>query len=226
MTSIVPAILAKTRSDFEKRLEQLRPFFYRAQIDVLNNTWLPHSSFADPQIIDTIAKNMTFEIHLMVDVSSYDLSQWNRPWVEKIAFHVETAHELRQYLDAIRSMGKKVFLAINPETSTARIEKYLRNIDGVIFMTVHPGKMGSAFVPEVLEKIHSFHHAHRRIEIQADGGITNETLPSLLSIGVSTCAVGSYFTEEHMEDRVMSLLSIAEAHEARERKAQREKTKS
>jgi len=214
MTYVAPTILVPTEAVLKERIAAIRQVYVRAQIDVLNDTFVKASSFADAQVIDGVIHSVTCEVDLMVDMSNYDLAQWNKSWVDKIAFHIEAITDPRPIIELIKSWGKKVFLSLNPDTSIGALEPYIKTIDGVLFMTVHPGRSGNPFQPQVLDAIKEFHDRHREVEIEVDGGVNVDTLPSLLSVGVSGFAVGSYLDNNHIEDRSQKLLSIIENFES------------
>jgi len=213
MTAIAPAILAENQAAFYERFKSLKPHFLKAQIDVVNDTIIPGQAWADAEVIDQWVGSMKFEVHLMVELENYDLEQWNRKWVEKIIVHVEAGDILDEVIKTIKSWGKQAFIAISPDTDVTQLEPYLNRVDGVMFMTIYPGRMGNPFQTDVLDVIKVFHAKHPKILIEADGGVTNETLPSLLSAGVSIVAIGSYLDSKKIEERLFEIIPIFEHYE-------------
>lgn len=210
MITVSPTILVATSQQFEERVRAIKPFFTRAQIDVLNNTLVAGTSFADPAYVDSLSTLLTFEVDLMVNLDEYDLAQWNRPWVDMIAVHVEAADDLKPSIETIQSWNKKAFVAINLETDIETLDPYLGSADGVLFMAVEPGRSGNPFKYDVVERILRFRETHDAIAIEVDGGISNQTLPPLLAAGVTRIAVGSYLENKKMEERSLALLEIIE----------------
>lgn len=217
MIYIVPTILVRTEKGFNERVAAIAPHFNRTQIDVLNDTLVSGSSFADAKAIERGIKELTCEVDLMVTLDGYDLSQWNRHWVDKIIFHSEATTEPQNHIQLIRSWGKKVFMSLNPGTDANLVVPYLKMIDGVLFMTVTPGRSGNLFRHEIVDVIREFHMTHPEVEIEVDGGVTSETMPLLLDAGVSGFAVGSFFDGAHIEENVMQLIETVERFEARSR---------
>jgi len=213
MIAVLPAILAKDKQDFEMRLSVLKNHFTKAQIDVVNESIIEGHSWAEPEDIESIVGTMKFEVHLMVDLKDYDLEQWNRAWIEKIILHVENGNILKEKMDLIKSWNKKVFLAINPDTPLEELKPFVKKADGVMFMTIDPGRMGNEFRPLVMDTIREFHDSNPDVELEVDGGITNDTLPPILSLGVSTVAVGSYFQNDKIEDHLLEVIPIVEHFE-------------
>lgn len=212
MISVAPTILVATPQELRERVQAIAPYFTRAQIDVLNNTFVSETSFADPDFVESLGSKLTFEIDLMVSVDEYDLEQWRRPWVDMIAFHIEATRKPAEHIAVVKSWGKRVFLALNPETEADAVSPYVKDVDGVLCMTVTPGKSGNPFQTEVLEKIQFLRKKYPKLDIEADGGVSADTLPSLLSVGVTGVAVGSYLAADKMEERSLALLSVIERH--------------
>jgi len=146
MNSIIPTILVSDRSSLEKRIAVLKKHFTRAQIDVLNDTLVEGTLFADPDVIESLIGNIQCEVHLMVSLDDYDLEQWNRDWVDKIIIHIEAGVAVEKAIKMVKAWGKKVFLALNPDTKLEEIEPYRKKVDGIMFLTVIPGKNGSLSV--------------------------------------------------------------------------------
>lgn len=217
MISIVPTILARTRTEFDARFAAVQPHFLKAHLDVLNNTLVNGESFHEAEYIGRQAGSIKFEIHLMVDLDDYDLSIWNQPWIEKMIVHCEAPGVAKQLSD-MRSWGKQLYIAANPDTQTDVLKPHLAHSDGCMVMTVMPGHMGAPFQPQALDTITWVRKHYSRLPIEADGGVSNETLLSLLDLGVTTVAVGSYLDTNDIENRLFSLIALIERFELRVKK--------
>ena len=204
MITIAPAILARDAGSFIQRIQSLREHVSIVQLDVINNTLVSGEAVADPALIKSLKTALTFEVHLMVDVKSYDLTQWNHSWVQSIIVHCES-EAYRDALATIRSWGKLAFLAINPSTQVEILEGALDACDGVVFMTVQPGAMGNEFHHEVVERIARFHEAHPSCVIEVDGGVNSANIKHLVNAGATRFAVGSFIDSAHVEDRLAQL---------------------
>lgn len=222
MISVVPTILARTRTEFDARFAALQPHFLKAHLDVLNNTLVNGESFHEAEYIGRQAGSIKFEIHLMVDLEDYNLSIWNQPWVEKVIVHCEAAGVAKQLSD-MRSWGKQLYIAANPDTEMSLLKPHLSHSNGCMVMTVMPGHMGAPFQPQTLDTIKWVHRQHPELPIEADGGVSNETLLALLDLGVSTVAVGSYLKNENVENRLFDLIALLERFEQKHATAKKTK---
>lgn len=196
MFHIIPAILAPDQETFEARLRAAESFADTVQIDILDNTFVPFSSWADPEVIKTLQTPLSYELHLMVaDVEKY-LTLWSPiKNVTRALFHIEPlvgrendAHDL---LGTMAFYGWETGLAVNPETDASVLEPFVEKINTVLFLGVNPGQSGQAFKPEVVEKIKAFKAAHPTIMVAVDGGVTAETIPALKAAGADVLCVAS-----------------------------------
>ena len=88
--------------------------------------------------------------------------------------------------------GKKAGIGINPETSIDRIKKYLAKVKQITVMTVHPGRYGAKFLPDVLKKVRQIRKIRPNLDIEVDGGINPDTIKKALNAGANKFVCGSY----------------------------------
>jgi ribulose-phosphate 3-epimerase len=107
--------------------------------------------------------------------------------------HVEAGPHLHRSLQAIRALGKKAGVSLNPATPVATVEHVLDLVDLVLVMSVNPGFGGQAFIPAAVEKIARLNAliGGRPIDIEVDGGITPETAPLVTAAGANVLVAGS-----------------------------------
>ncbi len=213
MIAVVPTILVPDRQAYDRRLAALKAHFVRAHLDVLNDTLVSGKSFCNSAYIGTRAVGLQFEVHVMVDCKNYNLAQWNQPWVEKIIVHAE-ASGADSCLASAHGWGKRVFVALNPGTDPQVITRFRSNVDGVMVMTVEPGRNAAPFQAQMLDVIKKIRSEHPLLELEADGGVSNETVQALLDVGITTVAVGSYLHNDRVEERLLDLIGIIEHFEA------------
>ncbi|KKQ96515.1 MAG: Ribulose-phosphate 3-epimerase [Parcubacteria group bacterium GW2011_GWC2_39_11] len=192
---LIPAILAKDPLEFSKKLDILDGTVEMVQIDIMDGNFVPETTFQD---LDQASSAMLeYELHLMVENPEEFIEQWQDvPNVKRAIIHAEIKKPLQPIIDQIHDLGWEAGIAINPETSWKKIEKYLKEIETVLVMTVHPGKSGQPFEETVkkynlLEKIKDLHHARPSLTISIDGGVNEETIPYLMQAGATRFTAGS-----------------------------------
>jgi ribulose-phosphate 3-epimerase len=192
---ISPSILA---ADFSKLGADVRALDDGGadwiHIDVMDGHFVPNISFGLP-ILQSLRKvtEKPFDVHLMISPADPYLAAFAAAGADLITVHAEAGPHLDRSLQAIRSLGKKVGVAVNPGTPVSVLEPVIDRLDLILIMTVNPGFGGQSFIRATLAKIAQAKAlAHgRAIDIEVDGGITLETAPDAVRAGANVLVAGS-----------------------------------
>jgi ribulose-phosphate 3-epimerase len=163
-------------------------------LDVMDGHFVPNITFGPP-VIKAIraASPKVFDCHLMIAPCDPYLAAFAEAGADIITVHAEAGPHLDRSLQAIRSLGKKAGVSLNPSTPASVIEYVLDRLDLVLLMTVNPGFGGQAFIPSVIDKVRQVKAlvGNRPIDIEIDGGITPETAPLVVAAGANVLVAGS-----------------------------------
>ncbi len=163
-------------------------------LDVMDGHFVPNITFGPP-IIKAIrgASKKVFDCHLMIAPADAYLAAFADAGCDVITVHAEAGPHLDRSLQAIRALGKKAGVSLNPSTPESVIEYVLDRLDLVLLMTVNPGFGGQAFIPSVVEKVKRVKAliGNRPIDIEIDGGVTPETAPQVVAAGANVLVAGS-----------------------------------
>jgi ribulose-phosphate 3-epimerase len=163
-------------------------------LDVMDGHYVPNITFG-PDVVRAIrgCSATCFDAHLMVANADSFLEAFARAGVNRLTVHVEACVHLDRTLRAIRALGMRAGVALNPATPEQAVAYVLDAVDLVMVMTVNPGLGGQAFIPAMLDKIRALSAmiGTRDIRIQVDGGITPETAPAAIAAGASVLVAGS-----------------------------------
>ncbi len=110
-----------------------------------------------------------------------------------ITVHVEAGPHNHRSLQAIRALGKKVGVTMNPGTPESSIENVIDLVDLVLVMSVNPGFGGQKFIPDALIKLRNVRAlvGARPIDVEIDGGITAQVAPEAARAGANVFVAGS-----------------------------------
>ena len=163
-------------------------------LDVMDGHFVPNITFGPP-IIKAIrgASKKVFDCHLMIAPADPYFAAFAEAGCDVITVHAEAGPHLDRSLQAIRALGKKAGVSLNPSTPVDVIEYVLDRLDLVLLMTVNPGFGGQAFIPSVVEKVRRVKAlvGNRPIDIEIDGGVTPETAPLVVAAGANVLVAGS-----------------------------------
>jgi ribulose-phosphate 3-epimerase len=197
VVAIAPSILA---ADFARLGEQVqeveRAGVDRIHVDIMDGHFVPNLSMG-PAIVKGIRPitKLPLEIHLMVEDPLLFVEPFLAAGADTIIGHVEVLSLPRVFLENVRKAGKRVGLAIKPETDVATLEAFLDDLDVALCMTVHPGFGGQAFLPDSPPRIGKLKHLldkrNSSCELEVDGGIDDRTGPLTVIAGANVLVAGT-----------------------------------
>ena len=163
-------------------------------VDVMDGRFVPNISFG-PVVVDALKRStsLPLDVHLMIVEPERHLEAFAPAGADMITVHYEASPHLHRTLQAIRALGVKVGVAINPHTPAAALTEVLHMVDVVLVMSVNPGWGGQAFLPETLPKITELRAmlGERTVDISVDGGIGADNAAAVIEAGATILVAGS-----------------------------------
>ena len=163
-------------------------------VDVMDGHFVPNISFG--AVVMKAIRAVTdkpFDVHLMISPVDAYLAEFAKGGADIITVHAEAGPHLHRSLQAIRALGKKAGVALNPATPVSAIQHVIDDCDLVLVMSVNPGFGGQSFIPESLNKLRQAKAliGGRDIDLEVDGGVTAENARAIADAGANVFVAGS-----------------------------------
>jgi ribulose-phosphate 3-epimerase len=212
---VAPSILS---ADFANLGEEIRAVTGAGadwiHIDVMDGHFVPNITIG-PAMVRALRPHtkIPFDVHLMIAPCDPYLAAFAEAGADSILIHVEAGPHLHRSLQAIRELGKKAGVVLNPATPASSVQNVLDIVDLVLVMSVNPGFGGQTFIASSVDKIAELTAmiGSRAIRIAVDGGVNPETAGLVAAAGADTFVAGSAIFKGGPEHYAANIAAIRTA---------------
>ena len=212
---IAPSILAADFANLQRDVEMLNESDADyIHVDIMDGLFVPNISFGIP-VTEAIHRHARkpLDVHLMImDPDNY-LEAFKNAGASVISVHYEACKHLNRSLQAIRQLGIKAGVAINPHTPVELLSDSLEMLDLVCMMSVNPGFGGQKFIENTYSKVSRLKEMidtkGSETLIEIDGGVNLDNAPKLMEAGADVLVAGSFvFNSSNPKETISELKNI------------------
>ncbi len=194
---VAPSILSADFANIQRDVEMINnseaDWFH---VDIMDGMFVPNISFGFP-VIKAIKKHAKkpLDVHLMINDPDRYLQTFKEAGADVLTVHIEACHHLHRTIQAIKALGMKAGVAINPHTTANSLMEIIENLDLVCIMSVNPGFGGQKFIENTYHKIYSIQEMIRATKskalIEIDGGVDLHNYTKLIEAGADVLVAGN-----------------------------------
>ncbi len=202
--NVFPSVMAKNQQELEVMLNNLAGVATYLHLDIADGKFVPNTSL---WFTFKLSKKFKYIAHLMVK----EPGKWIQKHGKKVDFCIVQAEtiDIAGYIQTAKKQKKKVALALNPETKVSKIKPYLKFLDYVLILTVHPGFYGAKYLKYPLKKIAEIKQGNPKVKIIVDGGMNPTTAKDAAKAGADYIVSGSFITKAEKPKERMKLMQEA-----------------
>lgn len=195
---IAPSVLSADFANLQRDTEMINnseaDWFH---VDIMDGMFVPNISFGFP-VTKAIKKHAQkpLDVHLMIVDPDRCLNEFKQAGADILTVHIEACTHLHRTICAIKDLGMKAGVALNPHTNVSLLQDIIADIDLVCVMSVNPGFGGQKFIENTYKKVATLKNLilqnNSNALIEIDGGVNQNNAGKLIEAGANVLVAGNF----------------------------------
>jgi ribulose-phosphate 3-epimerase len=184
-------------------------------VDVMDGHFVPNITIGPPVVraVKRVAR-VPLDVHLMISDPDRYIDAFAAAGASMMSVHVEVLPHLHRTVHAIKALGVKAGVVLNPSTPIVSLEQIAGDVDYVLVMSVNPGFGGQSFIPRSEAKVHDIralldHAGNTTAPVEIDGGIDHANAARVVAAGARILVAGSAIFQAPDPERATRELKAA-----------------
>ncbi len=214
-TLVAPSVLAADFANLAKEVQMINDseadFIH---VDIMDGVFVPNISMGLP-VVEAIARHATkpLDVHLMIVEPDRYLESFKEAGAAHLTVHMEACKHLDRTVHAIKSLGCKAGVALNPHSPVSTLEEIIQELDLVCLMSVNPGFGGQKFIKNTFDKVKKLRKLMdaqgSMAKVEIDGGVSMDNAEALMEAGADILVAGSFvFSSKNPKGTIKRLKNI------------------
>jgi ribulose-phosphate 3-epimerase len=194
---IAPSILAADFGNMQRDVEMLNNSDADwIHVDIMDGMFVPNISYGFP-VLEAVKKHAKkpLDVHLMIVDPDRYIKEFCEKGADSITVHFEACTHLHRTIQAIKELGCRAGVALNPHTPVAFLDDIIEDLDMVLIMSVNPGFGGQKFISNTYKKLHDLKALsatrNPNLFIEVDGGVGDKNIKDLVAAGANVLVAGN-----------------------------------
>jgi ribulose-phosphate 3-epimerase len=165
-------------------------------VDVMDGHFVPNLTIGPP-VVKSIKRVATvpLDVHLMIEEPDRYLDAFAEAGASMMSVHVEVLPHLHRTVQAIKALGVKAGVVLNPSTPVGALNEIAGDVDFVLVMSVNPGFGGQKFIAHSESKVTRVRQlldaVNNPAPVEIDGGIDLHNIARVVAAGARMIVAGS-----------------------------------
>ena len=180
---IIPSINTETFEIAKERINILKNLTKEFHIDISDLNFANFQTWSNPKELDRLDEDLKLQVHLMMKLKPQEILKWSNSRIKILILHLEACELPFALIKFAKRLKKEIIIAWSPSIEKEFIDEFVKFVNGILVLGVHPGKSGQEFLPSTFERLEiavNYKKNLNKLKIFVDGGINKSNITEII----------------------------------------------